>query len=182
VKLYDLSIESLAHHTGSPTSAGDLHPPPLFVRHGTPFSGPPRPQLVPHRASLHCLEAPRPLLHHPRPPERHSRRSPPPPAALSSPRRHYKLPQPDPDRPQMRENSVMLSHPSTLAAGDRHCRNRPVKPLSPPLTMAKDHGLKASKTQGVVCKAKTHMNSAERTPCVICAVNFEISYQFREKS
>jgi hypothetical protein len=164
VKLYDLPIESLVHLTGSPTSAGDLHLPPLSVRRGAPFSGPPRPQLVPHRASLHCLEAPRPLPHHPRPPERRSRHSPPPPTALSSPRRRYQLPRPDPDRPQMRENSVMLPHPSTLAAGDRRRLNRPVKPLSPPLTTAKDHGLKDSKTQGAVCKAKTHMNSARRTP------------------
>jgi hypothetical protein len=69
----------------------------------------------------------------------------------------------------MRKNSVMLPHPSTLAADDRRCQNRRIKPLSPLLTTAKDHELKDSKTQGAVGKAKTHVNSAKRTPlCYLC--------------
>jgi hypothetical protein len=46
-----------------------------------------------------------------------------------------------------------LPLPLVLAAGDPPHRNRPVKPLSPPLTTARDHGLEDSKAQGAVCKA-----------------------------
>jgi hypothetical protein len=53
---------------------------------------------------------------------------------------------------------------------------------TPPLTTAKDLGLKGTKAQGVVCEAVTQMNSAFRDPFVIFVANFEIPYQFREKS
>jgi hypothetical protein len=68
----------------------------------------------------------------------------------------------------------MFPHPSTLAAGNRRRRIWPVKPLSPPLTLAKGLGLEDMKTQGAVCKAKTQMNSAIKGPFVIFAVDFEI--------
>jgi hypothetical protein len=59
---------------------------------------------------------------------------------------------------------LKLPLPSDLAAGGPPRRNRPVKPLPSPLTTARDHGLEDSKAQGAICKAKTHRNSARRTP------------------
>jgi hypothetical protein len=64
----------------------------------------------------------------------------------------------------VRKDSVMLPRPSTLAAGDHRRRIWPVKPAPPSLTTAKGLGLKESKAQGAVCKAKTQMNSAYRDP------------------
>jgi hypothetical protein len=59
---------------------------------------------------------------------------------------------------------LKLPLPSDLAAGGPPRRNRPVKPLPSPLTTARDHGLEDSKAQGAIYKAKTHRNSARRTP------------------
>jgi hypothetical protein len=65
---------------------------------------------------------------------------------------------PDPERPQVRKDLLMLPRPSKIW---------PVKPLSPPLTLAKGLRLEDTKAQGAVCEAKTHMNSAIRTPPVL---------------
>jgi hypothetical protein len=46
----------------------------------------------------------------------------------------------------------------------------------------RDLGLEDLETQGVICKPKTHMNSAKRTPLCYFDANFEILYQFKEKS
>jgi hypothetical protein len=85
VKLYDPSIGPLVHHTGSPTIAGDLHPPPLSVRRGTPLSGPPRPQLPPPRASPSHPETPRLPPRHPPSPQPVEHRPPSPPVRTRCP-------------------------------------------------------------------------------------------------
>jgi hypothetical protein len=135
------------------TLTDERRPPPPPARRGAPLSGPPRPQLTPHRASPHRPEAPRPLPRRPRPPEHHPRRSPPPSAALLSSRRRYSPPRPDPEHPQVCNNVVMLPHPSTLAAGDCLRRIWPVNPRASPLTTAKDLGWEDTKAQGAICKA-----------------------------
>jgi hypothetical protein len=52
----------------------------------------------------------------------------------------------------VRTDVVMLSHPSTLTAGDHRRQNRLVKFHVPSLTKAEDHGLEDTKVQGVICK------------------------------
>jgi hypothetical protein len=66
--------------------------------------------------------------------------------------RRYSPLRPDPERPQVRKNLVMLPRPSTLAVGDRRRRNWPVNPAPPSLTTARDLGLEDAKAQGAVCE------------------------------
>jgi hypothetical protein len=147
-KLSDTSIGSLEHPTGAPMSSRRSSPPPPSVHRGTPASGPPQPQLFPPRASPPRPEAPRLLFYPSQPPEHLSRHSSPSPATLSPSSHRHSSPRPDSSHPQVRPDVVVLLHPSTLAAGDRRCRNRSVKPGFPSLTKAEDLGLEDTKVQG----------------------------------
>jgi hypothetical protein len=109
-------------------------------------------QSIPPLALPRRLEAPRLLPCRPRPPEHCFRRSTPPPATLSPSHHRYSSPRPDSGHPQVHTYVVMLSHPSTLTAGDHRRRNKPVKFRVPSLTKAEDHGLEDTKVQGVICK------------------------------
>jgi hypothetical protein len=76
---------------------------------------------------------------------------------------------------------VKPPRPFTLAADDHRRRIWSVK-TAPPLTTAKDLGLKETKTQGLSVKPVTQVNSVIRDSFVIFVANFEIPYKFREKS
>jgi hypothetical protein len=140
VKLHDPSIGPPEHPSGAPMSSRRSSPPSLSVHSGTPSSGPPRPQLLPPRASPPRPEAPRLLSRPSRPPEHPFRCSSPSPAALSPSSHRYSSPQPDSSHPQVRTDVVVLFHPSILAAGDRRRRYRSVKPVFPLLPKPRTTG------------------------------------------
>jgi hypothetical protein len=134
-------------------TTGDCHPPPPPARHGAPLPDLPRLQLTPYLASPHHTEASRPLPLAQNSPECRLRRSPLPPTACSRCAATTDHPDLNSGHLQVRTDLVKFPCPSTLAAGDHRRRIWPVKP-APPLTTAKDLGLKESKTQGAVCEAR----------------------------
>jgi hypothetical protein len=63
----------------------------------------------------------------------------------------------------------MLPRPFPLAAGNRRHRNRPVKPLPPSLTMARDFEWEESKARGAVCETRDSDEECHiGTLCYLC--------------